>query len=65
MLQNAHDHFKKISLDHKRITRHLYDQKRELEQQEKELFQREAQNEAETRKLQHEKMMVRNAAFVF
>ncbi|XWS28829.1 hypothetical protein CRYUN_Cryun25bG0105100 [Craigia yunnanensis] len=57
MLQNAHDHFKKISLDHERITQHLYDQKRELEQYEKELFQREAQNEAETIKLQHEKMM--------
>lgn len=60
MQQNAHDHFKKISIEHERITRHLYDQKRELEQYEKELFQREVQNEAETRKLKqlkHEKMM--------
>ncbi|XVF05507.1 hypothetical protein REPUB_Repub05bG0178200 [Reevesia pubescens] len=57
MQQNAHDHFKKIYLEHERIAQHFCDQKRELEQREKELFQREAQNEAETRKLQHEKMM--------
>ena len=65
MQQNAHDHFKKISLEHERIAQHFCNQKRELEQCEKELFQREAQNEAETRKLQHEKMMVCNAAFDF
>ncbi|XWS74132.1 hypothetical protein CRYUN_Cryun02cG0189200 [Craigia yunnanensis] len=62
MQQNAHDHFKKISLEHERITKHFCDQKRELEQREKELLQREAQNEAETRKLQHEKMMNERAA---
>ncbi|XVF68775.1 hypothetical protein PTKIN_Ptkin11bG0028300 [Pterospermum kingtungense] len=57
MQQNAHDHFNKISLDHERIRDHLLQQKRELEQHEKDLFHREAQNEAETRKLQREKMM--------
>ncbi|KAE8700862.1 XH/XS domain-containing protein, putative isoform 2 [Hibiscus syriacus] len=57
MQQNAHDHFKKISLEHERMARQFSDQKTELEQREKELFDREIQNEAETRKLQHEKIM--------
>ncbi|KAK6234866.1 hypothetical protein SCA6_010203 [Theobroma cacao] len=57
MQQNAHDYLKKISLEHERTTRHLYDQKRKLEQREKELFHRKAQNGAETRKVKHEKMM--------
>ncbi|KAE8732396.1 XH/XS domain-containing protein, putative isoform 2 [Hibiscus syriacus] len=57
MQQNAHDHFKKISLEHERMAWQFSDQKIELEQREKELFYREIQNEAETRKLQHEKMM--------
>ncbi|KAK8645568.1 hypothetical protein V6N13_119394 [Hibiscus sabdariffa] len=57
MQENAHDHFKKISLEHEKMARKFSDQKTELEQREKELFDREAQNEAETRKLQHEKMM--------
>lgn len=65
MQQNAHDYLKKISLEHERTTRHLYDQKRKLEQREKELFHRKAQNGAETRKVKHEKMMVCNPAFVF
>ncbi|XVE59257.1 hypothetical protein DITRI_Ditri05aG0031500 [Diplodiscus trichospermus] len=63
MQQNAHDHFKMISLEHERIAQHFCDQRRKLEQREKELFQREAQNEAETRELQHEKLMNERAAF--
>ncbi|XP_022755771.1 factor of DNA methylation 4 isoform X2 [Durio zibethinus] len=63
MQQNAHDHFKKISLEHERIAQHFCDKKRELEQREKELFQREAQNEAATKNLQHDKMMNERAAF--
>ncbi|KAE8678910.1 Factor of DNA methylation 4 [Hibiscus syriacus] len=62
MQQNAHDHFKKIFLEHERIAQHFQYQQRELEQREKELFQREAQNEAETKKIQHEKMMNERAA---
>lgn len=58
MQENAHNHFKQISLEHERNAKCILDQKRELEQREKELLQREAQNENETKKLQHEKMMV-------
>ncbi|GMI92152.1 factor of DNA methylation 4 [Hibiscus trionum] len=57
MQENAHDHFKKISLEHEKMARQFSDQKTELEQREKELFDREAQNEAETRKLLHQKKM--------
>ncbi|KAK8515734.1 hypothetical protein V6N13_139295 [Hibiscus sabdariffa] len=62
MQQNAHNHFKQIFLEHERIAQHFQDQQRQLEQREKELFQREAQNEAETKKIQHEKMMNERAA---
>ncbi|KAG8471492.1 hypothetical protein CXB51_036162 [Gossypium anomalum] len=62
MQENAHNHFKQISLEHERNAKCILDQKRELEQREKELLQREAQNENETKKLQHEKMMNERAA---
>ncbi|OMO91213.1 hypothetical protein COLO4_18521 [Corchorus olitorius] len=55
MQQAAHDHFKAISVEHEKVAQNLLDQKRQLDLREKELLQREAQNEAEARKLQHEK----------
>lgn len=58
MQQNAHDHFAQISLEHHKSTQHLEEQMKRLEQREKELLQREAQNETETRELHDEKKMV-------
>ncbi|OMO67779.1 hypothetical protein CCACVL1_20320 [Corchorus capsularis] len=58
MQQDAHDHFKAISVEHEKVTQNLVDQKRQLDLREKELLQREAQNEAEARKLKQEKEIV-------
>ncbi|CAK9146347.1 unnamed protein product [Ilex paraguariensis] len=55
MQQNAHHQLGKISKEHERITLHLEDEKRELEQREKELCKREADNEKERRMLHFEK----------
>ncbi|GAV78267.1 XS domain-containing protein/XH domain-containing protein/zf-XS domain-containing protein [Cephalotus follicularis] len=57
MQQNGRDHLEKIFSDHERATLHLEAQKKQLEQCEKQLLKREAQNDTERWKLHHEKKM--------
>ncbi|XVF68777.1 hypothetical protein PTKIN_Ptkin11bG0028500 [Pterospermum kingtungense] len=57
LMERMDEMIKAHNEDRGRITQHLYDQKRALEQREKELSQRESRNDAETRKLKHKKMM--------
>ncbi|XP_024927008.3 factor of DNA methylation 4 isoform X1 [Ziziphus jujuba] len=57
MQEEGRDHFEKILLQHNEATLHLEDQRKELEQQEKLLRQREAQNDSEIRRLSREKEM--------
>jgi hypothetical protein len=59
--QRTSNRLERISSEHERATLHLKAQKQVLEQHEKELQQREAQNETERRKLRKlrdEKIMV-------
>ncbi|XP_059642814.1 protein INVOLVED IN DE NOVO 2-like [Cornus florida] len=57
MQQNARDQLERISKEHERITLHLEAQSKELKQRQKELMEREIQNENERRMLYCEKQM--------
>ena len=56
--EDRHNHFKKILLEHERATLQLEAQRKDLEQHEKLLKNREALNDREIRRLAHEKKMV-------
>lgn len=58
MQEEGHGHFEKILLEHNEATLHLEAQRKELEQQEKLLRQREAQNDSEIRRISRQKEMV-------
>lgn len=64
MQRNEHDHFEEISVEHEKATRLLLAQREELKQREKQLQQREVQNENDQLKLHHEKKMVTYLAFL-
>ncbi|KAF5727380.1 XH/XS domain-containing family protein [Tripterygium wilfordii] len=55
MQKNERDRFKEIFLEHEKATQHLQAQKTKLEQQEKQLQKRFAQNDSEKRRLDREK----------
>lgn len=62
MRQASHDHSKKISLAHEKMTMDLKNQQRDLDQREKELMQRAVHNETERRELKLKKEMNERAA---
>ncbi|KAL0533662.1 hypothetical protein IC582_027703 [Cucumis melo] len=55
--QDARDHFKHIVSEHEKVKLQIEDQKKELQQREHQLLDREAQNDNERRKLHKEKKM--------
>ncbi|KAI4356350.1 hypothetical protein L6164_000379 [Bauhinia variegata] len=57
MQQNTRDHFEKIFTEHEQVRLHLEAQKKQLENREKELRQRQAESHAEREKLYLEKKM--------
>lgn len=61
MQKNASDQLEKIFTDHERSKSRLEAQRQQLEMVEKELEEREALNESEKRKLDHEKKMNKRA----
>lgn len=58
MEQNERDYFKKILFDHDQVMVQLDGKKKELKNREKYLLERDARNETERRRVQHEKKMV-------
>lgn len=56
--KTARDHFEKIFIDHEIARQRLEARKNELENLERELQNRQAQNKTERQKLHHEKIMV-------
>ena len=58
MQQDARDHLEHIVSEHEKVKLQLKDQKKELQQREHQLLDREAQNDNERRKLYQEKKMV-------
>lgn len=58
MQEDARDYFKHIVSEHEKVKLQLKDQKKELQQREHQLLNREAQNDNERRKLYQEKKMV-------
>lgn len=63
MEQNERDYFKKILFDHDQVMVQLDGKKKELKNREKYLLERDARNETERRRVQHEKKMNEMAAF--
>lgn len=61
--QDARDHFKHIVSEHEKVKLQIEDQKKELQQREHQLLDREAQNDNERRKLHKEKKMVLKLLF--
>ncbi|XP_023519693.1 protein INVOLVED IN DE NOVO 2-like [Cucurbita pepo subsp. pepo] len=57
MQQDARDHLEHIVSEHEKVKLQLKDQKKELQQREHQLLDREAQNDNERRKLYQEKKM--------